>query len=37
MPEKYNPQEIEPRWQAKWESDRLYRSQIDYSRPNTMR
>ena len=29
----YNPQEIEPRWQAKWESDSLYRSTIDPKRP----
>src|SRR5438105_2809637 len=21
---RYNPQEIEPRWQAKWEKDKLY-------------
>ena len=25
-PERYNPAEIEPRWQARWEADQLYRS-----------
>lgn len=29
----YNPTEIEPRWQAKWEADGLYHSTIDNSRP----
>ncbi len=33
MPEKYTPQEIEPKWQARWEADGLYRSRIDPSRP----
>ncbi len=33
MPEKYKPQEIEPKWQARWEADGLYRSRIDHSRP----
>ncbi|MDW8298018.1 MAG: leucine--tRNA ligase [Anaerolineae bacterium] len=33
MPDKYTPQEIEPKWQARWEADGLYRSRIDYSRP----
>jgi leucyl-tRNA synthetase len=28
----YNPAEIEPKWQAKWESDGLYRSDIDEGR-----
>jgi leucyl-tRNA synthetase len=28
----YNPQEIETRWQQKWEADGLYRSVIDTSR-----
>jgi leucyl-tRNA synthetase len=27
--DKYIPQEIEPRWQARWEADGLYRSVID--------
>ena len=29
----FNPQEMEPRWQKKWEEDKLYRSVIDESRP----
>ncbi len=29
----FNPQEMEPRWQKKWEADKLYRSVIDESRP----
>jgi leucyl-tRNA synthetase len=29
----YNPTEIEPRWQAKWEADGLYTSRIDETRP----
>ncbi len=29
----FNPQEMEPRWQEKWEADKLYRSVIDESRP----
>ncbi|MBN1428292.1 MAG: leucine--tRNA ligase [Anaerolineae bacterium] len=29
MTDTYNPQEIEARWQAKWEADRLYRSAVD--------
>jgi leucyl-tRNA synthetase len=29
----YNPAEIEPRWQAKWEADGLYHSDIDPNRP----
>ncbi len=29
----YNPQEIETKWQAKWETDGLYRAVIDNSRP----
>ncbi|MBM3145612.1 MAG: leucine--tRNA ligase [Chloroflexi bacterium] len=33
MTEKYNPAEIEPRWQAKWEADGLYHADIDQSRP----
>jgi leucyl-tRNA synthetase len=30
---KYNPQEIEPRWQQKWEADKLYRAVVDWSKP----
>ncbi len=37
MPEKiipiYNPAEIEPRWQLKWEQDGLYHANIDRSKP----
>ena len=29
----YNPQEIEPKWQAKWEQDGLYHANIDYNTP----
>lgn len=29
----YNPAEIEPKWQARWEADGLYHANIDYSRP----
>ncbi len=28
MPEAYDPQTIEPKWQAKWEADQLYRAVI---------
>jgi leucyl-tRNA synthetase len=30
---KYNPQEIESKWQQKWESDKLYRAEVDWSKP----
>ena len=33
MADKYIPQEIEPKWQARWEADGLYRAVIDESRP----
>lgn len=33
MAEKYNPQEIEKKWQAKWEADQLYYAREDDSRP----
>jgi leucyl-tRNA synthetase len=29
----FNPREMEPRWQAKWEADHLYRSVMDTSKP----
>ncbi len=29
----YKPEEIEPKWQAKWEADKLYHADIDTSRP----
>ncbi|PWH19179.1 MAG: leucine--tRNA ligase [Anaerolineae bacterium] len=32
-PKAYQPSEIEPKWQAKWEKDGLYRSVIDTSKP----
>ena len=32
MPEKYNPQEIEPRWQQQWEADGLYATVEDPGR-----
>jgi leucyl-tRNA synthetase len=31
MAEKYIPQELEPKWQQKWEADQLYRAVIDNS------
>jgi leucyl-tRNA synthetase len=33
MSEKYVPQEIEPRWQQKWEADKLHRAVVDQSKP----
>ena len=33
MADKYIPQEIEPRWQARWQADNLYRSVIDPHKP----
>jgi leucyl-tRNA synthetase len=33
MTEKYNPADIEPKWQQKWEADGLYHSDIDEARP----
>jgi leucyl-tRNA synthetase len=33
MADKYVPQEIEPRWAKRWESDQLYRSVADPDRP----
>ena len=32
MTDKYNPQDIEPKWQQKWETDGLYRAPIDPAR-----
>lgn len=29
----YNPQEIEPKWQARWAADRLYEARIDSEKP----
>jgi len=31
--ERYSPAAIEPKWQAKWEADHLYRARVDPSRP----
>lgn len=33
MSKPYNPQEIEPKWQAKWEADKLYRAVVDHDKP----
>jgi leucyl-tRNA synthetase len=33
MADKYNPQEIEPKWQQQWDQDRLYRAEVDWERP----
>jgi leucyl-tRNA synthetase len=33
MTDSYNPQEIEKKWQARWETDKLYKSEVDTSRP----
>jgi leucyl-tRNA synthetase len=30
--ERYDPKQIEPKWQARWEADQLYRATIDPSR-----
>jgi leucyl-tRNA synthetase len=30
--DRYNPAEIEPRWQARWEADRLYHARVDPTR-----
>ena len=33
MAERYKPQDIEPKWQRRWEADRLYEAQADPARP----
>ncbi len=33
MADRYIPQEIEPKWQARWEADRLYHAPVDESKP----
>ena len=33
MTKPYNPSEIEPKWQAKWEADKIYEANIDPNRP----
>jgi leucyl-tRNA synthetase len=30
---RYNPQDIEPRWQQKWDADKLYKAEVDWSKP----
>ena len=32
MADKYIPQDIEPKWQRKWDADKLYRSTIDHGK-----
>ncbi|NDJ53354.1 MAG: leucine--tRNA ligase [Chloroflexi bacterium] len=29
----YKPEEIEPKWQNRWEADKLYRAEVDWDRP----
>ncbi len=31
--ERYHPQTIEPKWQQRWQEDRLYRAEVDWSKP----
>ena len=33
MSDNYDPAEIEPRWQARWEADKLYRAVVDPGKP----
>ncbi|MEW6567643.1 MAG: leucine--tRNA ligase [Chloroflexota bacterium] len=33
VPERYDPAATEPRWQARWEADGLYRAVVDPARP----
>ncbi|MGI8927103.1 MAG: leucine--tRNA ligase [Tepidiformaceae bacterium] len=33
MPDRYDPHAIEPKWQARWEADQLYRAPDDDPRP----
>ncbi|MBE9506741.1 MAG: leucine--tRNA ligase, partial [Chloroflexi bacterium] len=33
MADKYVPQEIEPKWQKRWDEDKLYRSVVDHDKP----
>lgn len=32
---RYNPSEIEPKWQATWETEQTYVASVDHSRPKT--
>jgi leucyl-tRNA synthetase len=29
----YNPKQIEPKWQQKWDADKLYKAEVDWERP----
>jgi leucyl-tRNA synthetase len=31
--ERYDPREVEPKWQRRWEADGLYRARVDWNRP----
>ncbi|MBP6015371.1 MAG: leucine--tRNA ligase [Candidatus Promineofilum sp.] len=33
MSDAYNPAVVEPKWQKRWETDQLYRSVVDWSKP----
>jgi leucyl-tRNA synthetase len=33
MTDRYNPKDIEPRWQQRWEDEKLYRARVDWSKP----
>jgi len=33
MSESYSPDNIESKWQARWDADQLYRAQVDWSKP----
>lgn len=33
MSDNYNPQDIESKWQQKWDDEKLYRSKVDWSKP----
>ncbi len=33
MIDRYNPKDIEPKWQERWEADHLYRAEVDWDRP----
>ncbi len=33
MSETYTPQDIEPKWQQRWEETKLYRSEVDWDKP----
>jgi leucyl-tRNA synthetase len=33
MSDKYNPQEVEQKWQKRWEDEKLYRSVVDWDKP----